>query len=351
MPPEPKEELDSKIRSLQNDLNTLQRDARLAKHRDRLENLTSTIGAFTTRVAELRRRGYPFENDLETRAADLQQRWPDVREHTRRRIDQEERQLQMDLRMVERQMDQLLLMADNPQSAAPLVTRTEQAINALENKTRAVSSTIDGTYDQFAKQAEEMDARLTELAKMLDLFEQATFHLLPQEGAIAAVRAKWDKDGKEDPNGVLYLTDQRLLYEQKEDIATKKVLFFTTEKKRVHQLLLDVPLGYVNAVRPSKRGLLGHEDHLDVDLAPEAAVPTVHWHIDGQDCNRWQGWIMRAKAGEFDRDRTVKPDEAMTERIKNVPTRCPACNAPLTQTIVRGVDSIRCEYCGEVIRI
>ena len=39
------------------------------------------------------------------------------------------------------------------------------------------------------------------------------------------VKAVWTKDGKEDksdPEGTLYLTDQRLLFEQKEEVATKK---------------------------------------------------------------------------------------------------------------------------------
>ena len=45
-----------------------------------------------------------------------------------------------------------------------------------------------------------------------------------------AVRATWQKGGEDNPQGILYLTDQRLLFEQKQEIGAKKVLFITTEK-------------------------------------------------------------------------------------------------------------------------
>jgi hypothetical protein len=150
---------------------------------------------------------------------------------------------------------------------------------------------------------------------------------------------------------MLYLTDQRLLFEHKQEIVTKKVLFITTEKELVQRLLLEAPLGQIKGVQASKRGLLRHEDHIDVQFEADAAVPAAHFHLDGQDCMEWQALIGRAQAGAFDQDRAVALDKELVERVRKAPTRCPVCNAPLTQRIVRGMDRITCEYCGHIIRL
>ncbi|MFO8037629.1 MAG: hypothetical protein R6U57_13480, partial [Anaerolineales bacterium] len=71
-----------------------------------------------------------------------------------------------------------------------------------------------GSLQQWAV----LDWMLTELSEV-------SFELLATESGIMAVKAVWAKSGKqrkEDPKGVLYLTDQRLLFEQKEKVTTKK---------------------------------------------------------------------------------------------------------------------------------
>jgi DNA-directed RNA polymerase subunit RPC12/RpoP len=38
-------------------------------------------------------------------------------------------------------------------------------------------------------------------------------------------------------------------------------------------------------------------------------------------------------------------------KVKAAPTVCPRCGAAMTAPVLRGVDSIRCEYCGNVVRL
>jgi hypothetical protein len=351
MSTDPKEALARKIRSLQRDANDLQKEVRLATHRDRLEDLQTTVSGLAQRVQELRDRDYPFEKELMPKAEDLRDRWPALHDRVAQQVEAERRRLEIELRPVERQVQRVAALASDPNAAQPLLEQAERAVETFEQKAKAASDTIDGMYDQFEREVGDLQSRLQRLNWMLDQFAEATFRLLPGESGIMAVSAKWDKGGKDDPVGLLYLTDQRLLFEQKQDIATKKVLFITTEKKRVHKLLLQAPVGQVKEVRASKRGLMGHEDHIDVTFTADAAVPAAHFHLDGQDCELWQGLIHQAKAGDFDRERAVALDQELVERARQAPTSCPNCNAPITQQIVRGMDHIRCEYCGHVIRL
>ena len=57
-----------------------------------------------------------------------------------------------------------------------------------------------------------------------------------------AVKARWDQEGDNDPEGILYLTDKRLIFERKEKVATKKVLFVTVSSQMVHEVMIDQPL-------------------------------------------------------------------------------------------------------------
>lgn len=166
-----------------------------------------------------------------------------------------------------------------------------------------------------------------------------------------AVKARWNQDGKEDPEGILYLTDQRLIFEQKQEVATKKVLFVVTEKETVQQMLLEAPMERIEDVQASKKGLLGHEDHLDITFAGGEPVSSAAFHLDGQDSNEWQGLIGRAKAGDFDQDRAVPIDREAEERARAAPSKCPSCGAPITQEVLRGMDSLTCEFCGHVMRL
>jgi predicted nucleic acid-binding Zn-ribbon protein len=346
-----KEQLTRKIASLQRDLDALHEDIRMARHRDQIEDLSTTIGALPQRVQELRSRGYPFEKALESKALELQERWPPQAQKVLQQIEAEFPRLARELQPVESQVRQVAAAASDPNRAQRLLASAERAVEAFEAKVKAASSTIDGMYDQMEKDTGELESHLRRLQQMLERFSEASFRLLPGEAAIGAVSARWDKGGKDDPVGVLYLSDQRLLFEQKQEIATKKVLFVTTEKELVQKLLLEAPLGQIKGAQASRRGLLGHEDHIDLEFEADAPVPSAHFHLDGQDCMEWQALIGRARAGEFDQDRAVELDQELVERVREAPTRCPVCSAPLTQRIVRGMDLITCPYCGHVIRL
>ena len=115
--------------------------------------------------------------------------------------------------------------------------------------------------------------------------------------------------------------------------------------------MLEVPVGQIEKVQASKKGLLGHEDHIEVFFSHDAPVSSAHFHLKGQDCKLWQRLIGRAKTGDFDQDRAVKLDQETVEKARTAPTRCPNCNAPITQRVLRGMDTITCEYCGYVIRL
>lgn len=351
--PSPAQQLANDISALQSKIGSLQQSVRLTEARDEVEDLQTKVNSAAQRIAGLRQKGYVFEKKLEEQASDLVKQWAAVYPSLNQQINLQASSLQASIRPIESQMTQLSLAARNPIAARPLLTTIQSQVKMLEDKVSAAEKTINGMYNQIDSQVQQLGRHLDEVEYMLTNLAEASFRLLPTEGGVAAVKAVWCKSGKEqkgDPEGVLFLTDQRILFEQKQEVATKKVLFIATEKQKVQSLQWEVPVAVLDQVATSKQGMLKNEDHIDIRFQPGASLQSAHLHI-WQDCEMWQALLNRAKEKEFDKDRAVAIDQAEVDKVKAAPTKCPTCGAIMNAVILRGQDSIKCEYCGAVIRL
>jgi hypothetical protein len=349
--PNPTQQILEEISSLQSRVNTLQGSVQLSKSREAVEELQTNVNGMAQRILGLRGRGYVFEKDMESQAQAFVDAWALLNPNLQAQINLQSSALVSALRPIEMQMPQLAGMAGNPGMARGMLFTLQSAVNQLESKVTVAEGSIEGMYDQFNNQVYTALRHLEDIEYLLTQLAEASFQLLPTEAGLAAVKAIWCKSGKEqkdDPEGVLYLTDQRLLFEQKQEIATKKVLFVVTEKKKVQSLLLEVPLAVVEKVDTSKQGVLKNEDHIQAHFASGAAVMMAHFHI-WQENSVWQALINRARSKDFDNDRVVALDQAAVDKAKAAPAQCPSCGGNITTVVLRGMDSIKCEYCGFVI--
>lgn len=351
--PTPEQKVASEISSLQSRLGRLQDGARLSRTRDALEDTQTKINGLPMRIKKLREAGYAFERELESQAEEFARQWNALSPSLTAAANQQAASLQAALRPLEAQMTQLATLKSNPAAARPVLDTLAAGVKTLEDKVSAAERQISGMYNALNSQVAALIFQLGKIEWMLNQLAEAKFTLRPTESGIMAVKAVWCKDGKErpeDPDGVLYLTDQRLLFEQKEEIATRKVLFITTAKEKVQALLWEAPIALIDEIKPSKQGMLKNEDHLDLRFAPGAPMQTVHLHI-WQEGSEWVKLIHRAKSGDFDRTRAIAIDQAEVEKVKSAPSQCPSCGANITQPVLRGMDSLKCEYCGYVIRL
>jgi len=142
-----------------------------------------------------------------------------------------------------------------------------------------------------------------------------------------------------------------MIFEQRQEVATKKVLFITTEKRLVIAAMLICEVNYITDVTGTKQGLFKNEDYLTFTASSGAPFQQTSFHIFDQDFQSWIGIVNRVRSHEIDKDRVIKIDEEVVEKVKNAPTICPACGALFTKPVLRGQDSITCEYCGNVVRL
>lgn len=352
--PTPQEKLNALLRSMEPRISRLHAEVQLAGQRDALEDLESQIQGLPGRIKDLRTRGYVFGKGLDAKAQELRRRWMPVRGSVQSEIARQAPRLQAELEPLEKQFIQVKSRASIPAVTLPAAERLNTAVDTLANKVSATERTIRGMYDSISNEVNAFKSELDRVNWMLNELAAGCFQLLPTEGCVMAVKATYSRDAKmekDDPQGLLFLTDQRLIFEQKQEVATKKILFITTEKQKVQQVLLDVPVGLVEKVEATKKGMFGHEDHLALTFKAGAPVYQAWLHLNGQDCQLWNGLIGRARSGEFDADRAVAIDQAAGEKARSAPSQCPNCGAPVTQTVLRGMNSITCAYCQFVMRL
>lgn len=350
----PQDQLNAKMNDVRWSFEKLQKQVKLTSVLDQVEDLDTKIKGLTGRITALRNRNFPFEKGLEGQAADLLKRWLPLRQSVNIQINQQVSLLEAALRPLESRLGQAAAAVHSPALALPMLTQLETECSNLEEKASAAESTINGMYDSLESEAGKLFHHLDEVEWAYTSLEQACFKLLPTEALIMAVKAIWTRDNREDrddPEGILFLTDQRLLFEQNEEVATKKVLFITTERKKVQVLAAEVALTMIQETNATKQGVFKNEDFLDLRFASGAPYQQMQFHLKGQDCNEWKALINRVLSGDITRDRAVAIDQSAVDKVKNAPTICPNCGGTIKQAILRGQDSIQCEYCGAIIRL
>ena len=347
------DKLNSKLNSVRWKVQNLQSGVQLSSLRTEVGNLDAQVKSMPNRIQDVREKGYIFSKTIEAKAKEFYGQWDKLCPQVIKQIDAQVPMLQMELSIMSAQLGQVEANAFNPSVGLSMAERFEHALSSFENKVNAAQRAISGSFEGFAGKVKELDEELDRIEWMLQQLAEACFKLLPTAAGLFAVKARWARDermDKNDPKGVLYLTDQRLIFEQKEEVATKKILFVTTATEKVQNLLLEVPVALVEKVETSKKGLFKNEDHLTLAFRHGAPVRTAWFHLDGQDCNLWQGYINLAVAHEYDDERVKPVDEKVIDKMRSIPSKCPNCGAPMNQTLLRGQEIVTCEYCQYVVR-
>jgi hypothetical protein len=345
---DPAQERAEKLKDLQKRLGDLQESLLLTRVLSNVEQVGTGLSLLPNRVEQLRTRGYAFRSFLENKIQVLSGKWRETRANVTREIGKHTQELKRESDEAENALRQATAAKSDS-----TISRAETAISTLESKVRAAESAIEAMYSTFEQNVSQARAQVEEIEWLLSQIDEAGFQLHPAEDPVLACKAEYMETEKEGPKGILYLTDERLIFERKEEVATKKVLFITTAKETVQELLLEVPIGQIEGVKAlDEKKFLGHKEMLELLFTPEADLSGAKFRLHGGARNEdWGALISRVKTGEIDKERARQKDQAKVEMARSAPTKCTTCGATLPAEIVRGQREITCEYCGSVIRL
>jgi hypothetical protein len=294
--------LSSETLSLQSSLSDLQGRSSFSRISAAISTLDTDLDRAGQLLESARSKGYRFQSDLEKVAYDAFSRWQVVRQQVLDAVDQQSRSFQNRLLAVDPNVQRLNGVLGNPNSAAPLLRSTQSQVNSLLNDLSIAESNLDRSYSSLEEQVIGLNNRLRNIHWAIDQLAEAKFQLVNDEELVLAVANRWDQEGKDDPEGVLYLTDRRLIFERKEKVATKKILFITTASELVQEVLVDQPLNALAGIKAENKGLFGHQDFLQVEFL-DRKLGSVAFHIDGQNSKDWVSLIERAKTGQIAAER------------------------------------------------
>ncbi len=249
-----------------------------------------------------REKGFVYQKDLDEIAYQAMDRWQGINQQLQGTLAQQAAAFQTRLVPLGTQVTNLNMVLGNPQRATPLMSNTSSQVNMLLNDLGQIESSIQGSYAEIESQAYQLTSRLNAIHWMLSQAAEAKFLLESGENLVAAVQARWDREGDDDPEGLLYLSNKRLIFERKEKIAVKKVLFFTTSQELVHEVMIDQAVKNIKNLKAVNKGLFGHQDFLEVEFS-DPKLGTVPFHLNGQGCEDWVVWVHRVQSGEIENDR------------------------------------------------
>ena len=347
----PMEEMQRDVDSAKRDFSSLITKASLNSVKEEFSNLDTKIANIGLRIQKIRDRKYAFNKIVEQQGDEYKKQWSLKKLSIQSQIMREASNLQASIRPLEMRVNGLRASL----GSSALVQSMKNEIDNFESRVSTTESSLRELFEGLKSEVEKLSRRLDLVDFTLDNSDAATFGFLPGESVVMAVKAVWTRDNskedKDDPEGILFLTDQRLLFEQKEEIATKKVLFVTTERELVQKLIFEVPVISIESVKATKQGMFKNEDWIETVLATGSFSREAKLHLDGQDSNEWQKLITRVKSKEIDADRAIALDEKAVEKAKSAPSQCPTCGGLITKPVLRGQDTITCEFCGNVIRL
>lgn len=341
---------DYKISSLEGQASDLQKSGLLTNVRDLLEDVDAKLSGLPAKLAEMRSKGYVFKSYLEEQAKALKADWPSLKARVQSEIDSRVRDLEGDLRRAEQAVRTLQPYKGRSLSAAQAaINRVQSDLDSAERRVRAANDAATGMFDAKQRDVDQVDAEVRRCLEMLGWADKASFGFHPGEALVEVVNAKWLKDGRgEGPKGILFLTDQRILFEQREKVATKKVLFITTASQEVQQLQWEAPLGTLQeaAASEQRKALILKKEHLTLQFKPSATVREVLMELDA-DSEGWRALINRVLSGDINKERVAGAAEAAAQEAAiEVPSKCPSCGATLDISVVKGMTAVKCTYCG-----
>ncbi len=349
-----------RMERMRSNWNNLSTRATLGQAQDAIEDIGGRIESAPHRIEAIHKRGYVYGRGWTTRADTLKRGWPERRREAQRILEERKDEI----RDLSKEIDGSVT---HSQISEVALDRLESMIDRAESRISSAENNVRGAYDSLENQLGALENELAQVEESLEALDAACFKLFPEEHLVAACEAVWTSD-KDEPKGFLFLTDGRVVFEQREKKATKKILFITTQSELIQEKLWEAAIGAIAEVEleDKRGGLLGLGSKEIITLRFHERTRELPGDVTVQikDATNevWQSMIKRVQSGEIESERFTAGSAARTEPSAatpptpapatppaEIPTKCPTCGGRLP-TVFKGMRELTCEYCGSKVR-
>jgi hypothetical protein len=290
--------VDAQLAALRQQYDQMRQGTELTRVTDTVWKLAREAGRFEERVEALRQGGYVFTQSLANGARDLRNRW----RSTESKFDRAMREVRYDVERSLERADVVMRYAER----APNIGSIQAAQTEIQSVVRRLPEAqrrLADIYEGDERDINALDQRLDALEWSLQQIQAAAFQLDAGEALIIAAPAEWTQSAgdRRHMDGVLYLTDRRILFEQKERTGAFLGLFGGSEQQA---LTWALSLNDIEDVRAENRGIFGAKDMLFLRSRPGAERGEITVEVKrSADNQEWAAFIRQAKAGGYEQER------------------------------------------------
>ena len=323
-----------KIISMINDLNMIK--MQLSSTESKVNNIEDVISKLPARITSLRQMNYLLQTNLEEDQMKAANSWATLSPSIKSEVSSRAATLRSELSYLERDINNSRMSSGFGIGG---LSGFDVRINTQKALAYDLSSKIQSELVPIDSVLTPLQQGLASAESTVKLTSSASFKWKEGETPVIAVPAK---DMNEDINGILTLTNQRIIYESEKEVVLKKTLFIVTEKRVERQTSLDKPIGSVEKITKGSVGFLAgaglyitikqDNTQLKLDTTGEQADEVIKYY----------GLIT---SGQIDLDlNKVRPkDKKPADKLV---ISCPKCGAPYTDEVYRGQQTVQCKYCG-----
>jgi hypothetical protein len=320
--------------------------ARKVAFADEVEAVTrrrTGLGALAAEVARARTRGWVWGPEWERTLAELERTGEEVARDVRTETSAAASRMKSRLDGCRSKLTRTSVTAANLSALAAIEEEARSiasAASAEEQRIRAITGPFVEPYDRLEG---EVSAAHTHLEPV----EVAKFQLGAGERPWLTAEAAWKDAPGGEVSGLLYLTDKRIRFEQKETVATKKFLFITTASEEKHQCLIDEPVGNIARSDDATKGLLFKDQLVTIGWQNTRITKSTFDINSGGTAKEWDTRIEELRSGQLAHRMTEAAAASPTAGMPiDPPTTCTGCAAALDAP-VRGATTLVCRYCGQ----
>lgn len=386
-----------RIRNLENRIDELARKIDLEDARDVIDEIEQKVRELPNEIEKVRARGYQFRSFLEKQTSVMYDQWRSTAERAQETLEDKAQDLRRELREAERRVRELRnkyapgaagpkqgpssnlgaekkkprtlggltqergqeperqskpdgslssALSSKDDDLRGVVEDVERFVDDLESRIDEAEWEIRRQFDKLTSNVSQVNKHVREINWTMDQVQEAAFQFNAGESPVIIAKAEW-LNNDDNPNGILYLTDQRLLFEQKE----KKGGFLGLGGKKVQEVEWEVEVGDIQLAKSYNEGFFGRKDMIEMTLGGGAPFGQIIVEVKGDADNDW--WIRqinRARTGDILKEKLGAEGEQFDDvDLSEVPTNCPNCSG-MFPDIKQGQRELQCEFCGTVVR-
>jgi predicted nuclease with TOPRIM domain len=317
--------------------------SRLTSLSIRTKNLPSRIDQFdlkvnniSNRIKNIRQDNYYSQTNLESEYKNLSKNWNTVHSSV---LNSNYNQVNTALQR-QNDIENRLNLSKTPLE----IDQIETQLSDFTHSIAMMENSLNNQLQEHQNRYNSINNDLILIENTLAQLENSSIDWKNKEYPILAIKAK---DLTHDKQGVLTLTNFRILFEEVKEVILRKSFFITTEKKTVKEVTLDQPIGAVKVIEKGRVGFLKGAG-LFLRFKPQTGLEELKLDTSGNDDEKVIHFYNYIITGEAQKELIPILDEASDS---SVPVNCPHCSAPYSEEILLGQTSIKCLYCGTVIKL